>query len=477
MQNFEVIIGIEVHTALNTKTKMFSNTATSHKSIPNTLINEIDLALPGTLPTVNQEVVHKGLFLANALHMRTNHQFIAFDRKHYYYLDLPKGYQITQNYFPIGQNGYIQIIDEYNNLKRIRIKQIHLEEDTAKQTNIGNQIYLDYNRAGWPLIEIVSEADLRSAQETVLFLEELRKILLFNDISDAKMEDGSLRVDVNVSIRPQGAKKFGTKVEIKNINSISNVAKAIDYEIRRQLNLILLNQNVEQQTRRFDDNTNTTVFMRSKNDAINYRYIREANIAPIHLSDDYVKKLFLTKSCSINDLRQQLAQKGLVSSAIEQLLSDGPLFKAFKYVDKIVNNPLSVYKWLCLEFIGLINKNTQNIEEITPELLQKIARMILLFDQTLINGKQTKIILEKIYLTNKDPQILIKELGFEQITNENEITKLWHQILAKNQEMLLQYNERPDRVEKFFMGEIMKLTKAQANPTISFNVLKKILQK
>lgn len=477
MQNFEVIIGIEVHTALNTKTKMFSNTPTSHKSMANTLINEIDLALPGTLPSVNQEVVHKGLFLAKALHMHTNHQFIAFDRKHYYYLDLPKGYQITQNYFPIGQNGYIQITDENNNPKKIRIKQIHLEEDTAKQTSVNNQVYLDYNRAGWPLIEIVSEADLRSAQETVLFLEELRKILLFNDISDAKMEDGSLRVDVNISIRPRGAKSFGTKVEIKNINSISNVAKAINYEYNRQLNLILLNQSVEQQTRRFDDSTNTTVFMRSKNDAINYRYIRELNIAPIYLSDEYVSQLLSTKPYSINDLRQELLQKGLVSSAIEQLLGDGPLFKAFKYVNKIVNNPSSVYKWLCLEFIGLINKNAQIIEDISMELLQKIGAMIVLFDQTLINGKQTKTILEKIYLTNKDPQTLIKELGFEQITDENEITNLWNQILANNQEMLLQYEERPDRVEKFFMGEMMKLTKAQANPTISFNILKKILQK
>lgn len=476
MNNFEVIIGIEVHTALNTKTKMFSNTSADHKAAVNLNINEVDLAHPGALPTVNKQAVYKGLFLANALNMKTNHHYIAFDRKHYYYLDLPKGFQITQQQYPIGYDGYINI--KYNDqTKKIRINRIHLEEDTAKQTGIENKILLDYNRAGWPLIEIVTEADLRSADEAVAYLEELRKILLFNDISDAKLEDGSMRADVNISVRLYGDSKFGTKVEIKNINSISNVAKAINYEIKRQTNLILTNQLVEQQTRRYDDQTNSTVFMRSKNDAVNYRYISEPNIAPISLSDQFVADLLATKKSSIDQVRSELLADGMNSVAIEQLLADWSLYKAFDFVNQIAKSSVNVYKWVCLEFLGLINKQNKTIDQISEDTLVKIAKMIQLFNQTLINGKQTKTIVEQIYSTNKDPEVLIKELGFEQITDKNELTKLLNEIIANNDAMMAQYDERPDRVEKFIMGELMKKTKAQANPAISFTILKEILAK
>lgn len=331
MNNFEVIIGIEVHTALNTKTKMFSATSTNHKAPVNLNINEVDLAHPGALPTVNKQAVFKGLFLANALNMKTNHHYIAFDRKHYYYLDLPKGFQITQQQYPIGYDGFLNIKCN-DQTKKVRINRIHLEEDTAKQTGIENRVLLDYNRAGWPLIEIVTEPDLRSPEEAVAYLEELRKILLFNDISDAKLEDGSMRADVNISIRLYGDNKFGTKVEIKNINSISNVAKAINYEIKRQTNLILTNQSVEQQTRRYDDQSNRTIYMRSKNDAVNYRYISEPNIAPISLSDDFLNNLLASKGISIDQVRANLVNDGMNSNAVEQLLADWPLYKAFSFV-------------------------------------------------------------------------------------------------------------------------------------------------
>lgn len=476
MNNFEVIIGIEVHTALNTKTKMFSATSTNHKAPVNLNINEVDLAHPGALPTVNKQAVFKGLFLANALNMKTNHHYIAFDRKHYYYLDLPKGFQITQQQYPIGYDGFLNIKCN-DQTKKVRINRIHLEEDTAKQTGIENRVLLDYNRAGWPLIEIVTEPDLRSPEEAVAYLEELRKILLFNDISDAKLEDGSMRADVNISIRLYGDNKFGTKVEIKNINSISNVAKAINYEIKRQTNLILTNQSVEQQTRRYDDQSNRTIYMRSKNDAVNYRYISEPNIAPISLSDDFLNNLLASKGISIDQVRANLVNDGMNSNAVEQLLADWPLYKAFSFVNNIVKSSANVYKWVCLELLGLINKQNQTIDQIDEEKLIKIARMVQLFNQTLINGKQTKIILEKIYLTNKDPEVLIKELGFEQITDKNQLTDLLKEIINNNQTMIDQYNERPDRVEKFIMGELMKKTKAQANPTISFEILKQLLLK
>lgn len=475
MNNFEVVIGIEVHTALNTKTKMFSNTIASHNLYQNKGINHIDLAHPGTLPTLNKEAVNKGILLANALFMQTNHHNIAFERKHYYYIDLPKGYQITQFNSPIGVNGYIEI-NTLNGPKKIRIKQIHLEEDTAKQTSIDNDVYLDYNRSGWPLIEIVTQADISSAQEAVSFLEELRKILLFNNISDAKMEDGSLRVDVNISVRLKGQKTFGTKVEIKNINSINNVAKAINFETKRQIQIILLNQEVLQETRRYDDSKQTTEFMRSKSGAVNYRYMREPNIAPLKLEDSYVENLIKNNGPTIKETREFMLSQGMNETAIEQLLSDADLFKIFKKVNKIANSFVSVYKWVCLELVGLIKKQETNLLEIEDNVLNNIAEMIIMFDKTLINGKQTKTILENILSTKKDPKTLVKELGFEQITDKTTLKNILEEIIENNEEMVSQYNERPDRVEKFIMGELMKKTKAQANPSISFEVLKELLK-
>lgn len=475
MSNFEITIGIEVHTALSTKTKMFSLSITSHKLEQNKAISPIDFALPGTLPTLNKAAVKKGLVLAKALNMKTNHHNIAFERKHYYYIDLPKGYQITQFNSPIGFNGYIEI-NKNDTLKKIRIKQIHLEEDTAKQTTIDNKVYLDYNRAGWPLIEIVTEADMNCADDVVLFLEELRKILLLNNISDAKMEDGSLRVDVNISIRPYGQKEYGTKVEIKNINSISNVAKAINYEVKRQRSLLVLNQEVEQQTRRYDDSSQTTVYMRSKQQAVNYRYINEPNIAPIRLDDSYVEDILKQEYQDINLFRKSFIDQGLNASAIEQLLGDGDLYKVFANVNKKVNNPSSVYKWVCLEFLGLINKQNIALVDVNQSMWDNIAEMIILFDKTLINGKQTKTILEHILKTNKDPKVLIKELGFEQITDQKVLTDILLSIINDNKQMIEEQKDRIERVEKFIMGELMKRTKAQANPSISFEILKTLLK-
>ena len=273
MKNFEVIIGIEVHTVLNTKTKMFSSSLNCHYSKQNTNISPIDLALPGTLPQPNFEGIKKGIWLAIELNMDINYKNIQFDRKNYFYLDLPKGFQITQQYFPIGKNGYIEIISESGEKKRIDIERIHLEEDTAKQTIKDDKLFLDYNRSGMPLIEIVTKPNIASGYEAQQYLKELVKILKFANISDAKLEDGSLRADVNISIRPFGQKEFGNKVEIKNINSINNVKKAIDFEINRQTQLLLKNEKVIQETRRFDDSQNITVHMREKTNAVNYRYI------------------------------------------------------------------------------------------------------------------------------------------------------------------------------------------------------------
>jgi len=336
MNNLEVIIGIEVHVVLNTKTKMFSRSLNSHYGLPNTLVNEIDLGLPGILPHPNPEAIKKGLWLAKALKATANYQNIQFDRKNYYYSDLPKGYQITQQYYPLAENGQITI-ETNQGTKNISVQRMHLEEDTAKQIVKNDAILLDYNRCGCPLIEIVTDPVISSAQEAAEYLKNLIRILRFNEISDAKLEDGSLRADVNISLRPYGQKSFNNKVEIKNINSINNVVKAINYEIQRQTAIVLQGETVEQETRRFDETSQTTIFMRHKSNATNYHYIHEPNIVTIQLTDSEYDAILKQKNQDLDELVLELQQFGLSQDNIELLLNDYELYKLYKELTNQTN--------------------------------------------------------------------------------------------------------------------------------------------
>lgn len=475
MKNFEVIIGIEVHTVLNTKTKMFSPSKSCHHSTPNTNVHPIDLALPGTLPQPNISAIHKGIWLASELHMDINYHNIQFDRKNYFYIDLPKGFQITQQYYPIGSNGYINILDVNKNQKKVEIERIHLEEDTAKQFSEDMNIYLDYNRAGMPLIEIVSKPNISNGYEAQQYLKELIKILRFANVSDAKLEDGSLRADVNISIRPYGQNTYGNKVEIKNINSVNNVKKAIDFEINRQISTILSGENVIQETRRFDDTTNTTISMRTKSNAINYRYIHEPNIMSINLSDNEFNEILKNKSPSLTTIIDDLNSNGLDESSIQQLINDYEFYQVFRTLIGYVKDYPLCYKWLGIELIGLLKKEAKTYIDIDEDLILKIAKMLNLLINQEINGKQAKVILENIYKENKDPEIVIKELGFEQIKDPNIIRNILLKHIDSNPEMFKSCYDRPERGEKFFIGMLMKDTNGQANPNISYEVLKQIL--
>lgn len=475
MKNFEVIIGIEVHTVLNTKTKMFSSSKSCHYSNPNTNINPIDLALPGVMPQPNINAIRKAIWLANELHMDINYKNIQFDRKNYFYIDLPKGYQITQQYFPIGQNGYIEIENESKNIKQIEIERIHLEEDTAKQFSENKKIFLDYNRAGMPLIEIVTKPVISSGYEAQQYLRELVKILKFANVSDAKLEDGSLRADVNISLRPYGQKEFGNKVEIKNINSINNVKKAIDYEISRQSQLLLTGNVISQETRRFDDSLNLTVHMREKTNAINYRYIHESNIMRISLSDDQFTKIMSEKNLSLNEIIVNLKENKLEDSIIQQLINDYDFYTKFKLLTNEINDYNLCFKWLGIELIGLLKKDNKSYIDITDDLIRNLSLMLKLLIEQEINGKQAKVILECIYKENKNPHDVIKELGFEQIKDPKIIRDILIKHMDANPEMLQSCYDRPERGEKFFIGMLMKDTNGQANPVISYQILKDII--
>ncbi len=475
MNNFEIIIGIEVHTILNSKTKMFSASANQYINNPNTNVCEIDLGLPGIMPQPNFECIKKGIWLANELHMNVNYSNICFDRKNYYYIDLPKGYQITQQYHPIGKDGYIEINDEFNNPKKILINRIHLEEDTAKQFNNDGYILLDYNRCGRPLIEIVSEPVIHSSYQAQQYLNELINILRFANISDAKLEDGSLRADVNISVRPYGQQSYGNKVEIKNINSVNNVKKTIDYEINRQIELLLTGQNVIQETRKYDDVNNVTIHIRNKTNAINYKYFHEPNILNIHLTDDEYKNIMNEKQESISDIKTNLIKYGLDQNSIKQLINDYSFYKIFKKLNEKINDAVLAYKWLNVELIGLLKKDAKNFEHIDDVLINNLSTMLQLLKDQEINGKQAKTILEHTYKTNNDPKKIISELGFEQIKDENVIKNILLKHMNENKEMVQMCFERPERGEKYFLGMLMKETNGQANPNISYKILKELL--
>ncbi len=468
---FNTVIGIEVHTVINSKTKMFSSSKSDHNCKPNDNIFPIDLGHPGTMPQPNKTCIQKGITLAYALNMDIS-KTISFDRKNYFYQDLPKGFQITQQYNPIGRNGVIQIDDNVS----IEIERIHLEEDTAKQfIDDNNNVLLDYNRAGMPLIEIVTKPCIKSAKQACDFLKELKRILIFNNISDAKLEDGSMRADVNISVNHVLSDEYGTRVEIKNINSISNVEKAIEYEVNRQINLILSNKNVQQETRKFNDKTMQTEFMRLKTDAVDYHYMTEPNTYIRDISSDFINESINIYYTNINDIKNELLLSNISNEFINILLDDVNLYNAFNYLDGIVNNKQEVIKWLCIELVGILAKNNSSIKNVSVEKLDNIGNMINLLLANKINGKQAKEIIKFIYETNKSVEQIIEENNFKQITDKNIIRDILQKYIDNNPNMVEQYKQRPERGEKFFIGMVMKDTNGQANPDIVNEVLKNIL--
>lgn len=473
MNNFKTVIGIEVHTVVNSKTKMFSGTASAHNDPINKNVNEIDLGLPGALPSINDLVVRKAICLANALHMNIA-DIVSFDRKNYFYRDLPKGYQITQFYNPIGTEGYVEI-DVNGKKKKIRVERIHIEEDTAKQMSIDGRILLDFNRCGMPLIEIVTKPDINSAQEAMAYLTQLKRILTFcGEISDAKMEDGSLRADVNISINPYGSDDYGTRVEIKNINSISNVGKAIEYEINRQMSLYLQGKEVTHDTRRYDDVKGETIFMRDKL-ATDYHYMPEGNILPFALTDEYKQQALRQARHSIDDIVKSLYDLKLDAKLIALLLDDYPLYKIFNKVLTETKDSQAAITWIIVELVGLLKKDNKTIESVSDKKVDFIIEMIKILNDGKINAKQAKTVISEIYKDEIAPSTIIEKHGFKQITDEKELSKLIDEIVNKNFAIILKNKDRPERIEKMLLGQLMKETQGQANPVISAKVLKQIL--
>ena len=471
ISNFIPVIGIEVHCQLNTKAKMFSDAKHNNDDPVNTNISPIDLGLPGTLPTVNKFAVSKAIRLAHLLHMEIDH-ILRFDRKNYFYQDLPKGYQITQQFYPIGKNGYIEI----GNNKKIRIQRIHIEEDTAKEMNVNGHIHLDYNRAGVPLIEIVSEPDIHSAEEAVSYLVNLKRLLVFMNISDGKMENGSLRADINVSLSIFGSDKKNQRTEIKNVNSFANIAKAINYEIERQSELLLLNKKIDEVTLKWNEQTKTTEFIRSKLKEDQYSYQVEPNILPIKLNNQFLKESIQINEKTPNEIKENYAKLGVSEKMIDQLLDDYDLYKIFDYVFCSTKSINLTITWILVELVSFLKNHNFSMNWVDNKKINLIIKLLGLLDSNKINGKQAKIIFPIMLLEIKEPLIIMKEKNMVQITDEKVLTDLLNKIIDQNINMLSNYNNRSERVLKFYLGMLMKETNGQANPNIANKILIKLIK-
>ncbi len=472
---YDVVVGIEIHLELNTKTKMFSGAPYKFKQEANTCTNEVDLALPGTLPCLNKEAVKKAVALCSALHMDID-TLVKFDRKNYYYSDLPKGYQITQQFHPIGSHGYIDIYLD-KQYKRIRINRCHMEEDTAKQFHLNEVSLIDYNRSGVPLCEIVSEPDIKSGKEAQLYVEKLKQTFEYLGISEAKMEEGEMRCDVNVSIMPKGSNVFGTKVEIKNLNSIANVKEAIDYEVKRQAEVLDNGDKVIQETRRFDEKTMTTVSMRKKEGTVDYKYFPEPNIPPIRISKEMMDEV-LSNMQELPDvkLKRYLDEYKLSEYDASIILANKHLAYYFDDSMKYAKNPKNLCNLLTSELQGLLTKNNLDITN-CPISAENLALLSNVIDNNEISSKQAKAVLEEMFNTSKSPKEIIEEKGLKQVSNVDEILKIVTEVLDENPQSIVDFKNGKDRALGFMVGQVMKKSKGQANPKMASDLLTKELSK
>lgn len=460
---WEIVMGLEVHTELATKTKIFCGCSTAFGSEPNTHVCEICSGMPGTLPLLNERVVEFAVRTGLATNCQIT-QKTKFDRKNYFYPDLPKAYQISQLYLPICRNGYIEVKGENGEPKKIGIHEIHMEEDAGKliHDEFEDCTLVDYNRCGVPLLEIVSEPDFRSADEVIEYLEKLRAILQFTGVSDCKMQEGSLRADVNLSVRPKGQKEFGTRTEMKNLNSFHAIARAIAYESRRQIDLLEDGEAVVQETRRWDDNKGYSYAMRSKEDAQDYKYFPEPDLPPIEISDARIQEI----RESMPELPEQKKQRyrealGLPEYDTEILTGNMAFVTLFEEAVKLCDSPKDVANWIMGEVMKLLNDAGTLPEDMTlaPE---KLAAVIQMVKSGKINRGTGKTVLEKVFTDGVDPESYVQENNLAQITDLGAIRPVLEEVIAANEKSVSEYKAGKTQAMGYIMGQAMRALKGKA---------------
>ena len=469
---YKVTIGLEVHCEVKTNSKNFSSARNTYSEYPNENIDTVDIGLPGILPVANKDAFRKSLMMSLALNCETP-DIVMFDRKNYYYPDLPKGYQITQMEKPVGINGYVMINVNGEDIK-VGIHDIHLEEDTASLDHFGNYSLIDYNRSGVPLLETVTEPCLHSADEAITFLEALKGIFLYTGVSEARTDRGQMRCDVNISL--SDTDELGTKVEMKNINSFNNVRLAIEYEIKRQTEILQSGGKVLQETRRFDDEDMKTYSMRSKVDAVDYKYYIEPNIPPIKIDDSWIEEI----KQEIPMLQYERVEKYMGEYELSRydsdiIVKDKRVSDYFEETIKLGCNPKSSANWITSVILGYLNKYELNITDLflTPTMLVELIKMV---DEGKISSKQSKQVFFKCLEENKEPKAIVKELGMTQITDDKTIRDIVVKVLDERPDLIEDHRKGKNTFD-YFVGQVMKATRGQANPSVTKNIILEEMEK
>lgn len=470
--NYEVVIGLEVHCELSTKSKIFCGCSTKFGGAPNSHVCAICSSMPGTLPVLNREVVRRAVRTGLALNCEITRRNV-FDRKNYFYPDLPKAYQVSQLYYPICTNGWVEL----SNGKRVSIREIHMEEDAGKLVHDPweDASLADYNRGGIGLLEIVSQPDMRSAEEVIDYLERLKAILEYLGVSDCKMQEGSLRADVNLSVRPFGAAEYGTRTETKNLNSLRAIARAIEAETARQIDLIEAGGTVRQETRRWDDNAGESYAMRSKEDAQDYKYFPDPDLPPVVLSEEEIE----AARASLPELpeakkRRYISELGLPEYDTGIITNSVHLVRLFEGTSKLCGDPKEAANWVIGEVLRLLQQ-TQTLPEdmaFDPDALAKVIAMV---QKNVINRGTAKKVFAKVFSENIDPEAYVKEQGLAMVTDDGAIRTTIQQVLAANEKSVSEYKSGKTQAMQYLIGQSMKALKGQAPAQEVTKILKELL--
>jgi aspartyl-tRNA(Asn)/glutamyl-tRNA(Gln) amidotransferase subunit B len=476
-KKYEVVIGLEVHAQLLTETKMFCRCSTKFGSEPNTQTCQVCIGMPGVLPVMNRKAIEYAIRTGLAMNCRIA-SYSRFARKNYFYPDLPKNYQISQYELPLCEGGFVEILLD-NEVKRIGITRIHMEEDAGKNIHEGRGDYsfVDLNRTGVPLMEIVSEPDLRSPKEAAEYMKKLRAILRYLGVCDGNMEQGSLRCDANISIRPVGQEEFGTRTELKNINSFKFVEKALEYEIKRQTSIVEDGGKIIQETRLWDSAAGITQSMRSKEEAHDYRYFPDPDLPPVLVGQQWIDEIKSMLPELPDEKRNRfIVQHNLPEYDAELITSEKTVADWFEKVVQTGGHPKIVSNWMMGDLMRMLNEENKSIDEILikPE---QLAGMLRLIEDGTISGKIAKMVFDEMYRTGKNAGEIVREKGLVQISDTDEIQRAVDEVLAKNPEEVERYKSGDEKLIGFFVGQVMKATKGRANPKVLNDLLKQELSK
>ena len=468
MSKYLAKIGLEMHCEISeTNSKVFSSAKNDYSQIPNSNIRPVDMAFPGILPVVNKEAVRMALMTSMVLNC-SQPEYMYFERKNYYYPDLPKSYQISQYDKPLCNHGYVEIDDENGNKKKIGILRIHIEEDAGKLNHdeFGGDSLVDLNRAGVPLIEIVSMPDMSSAEEADRYLKKLKSILEYIEVSDCKMQEGSFRADVNVSVKKKTDTKLGTRSEMKNMSSFRSITRGIEYEIERQIDLLEAGEKVLQETLRWDDVSGRTFSMRDKEDAQDYRYFPEPDLVAIKLSDEYIENVKNSlPELPESRLNRYVEEYKMTPKDAGIIVNSKYLSDLFEKASSICNNYKAVSNWIISDITGILNEKELEPNEI-PFTAEELAKVVILIDKGTISSSIGKKVVAELFENPRDPEEIIKEKGWIQISDEGAIKEVVMNILEANPQSIADFKAGKDRALGFLVGQAMKQTKGKANPQL-----------